>query len=405
VTRARATERDAARWVILVVLFVARTTMAYQFQSVASTAPLLAERLGIGYAEIGALIGLYMLPGIAVSLPGGLLTARFGDKSIAALGLALMAVGGVAMGVAGAADTVFAGRLASGVGAVLFNLVIMKMATDWFAGREIAVAMGAILASWPVGIGVGLLTQPALAEAFGPGAVFDAAAALTMLALVLIVACYRDPPESDPAALVAPKARLTRSEAAAIVIAGLLWGAFNVGLVVFFSFTPPLLVERGLTLVAAASATSLGLWASALSLPLGGLVVTRLGRPDLSIVAFSIATGAAMALLPVLGAAAVPSILFGLFIGPPAAAIMTLPARALAPAHRATGLGVFYTVYYATMAGGPALAGWLRDASGTAAAATLYGALLFLVSPLLLALFLAVLPRGPVGVTSPRRAS
>jgi MFS family permease len=345
-----------------------------------------------------------MLPGIAVSLPGGLLTARFGDKSIAALGLALMAVGGLAMGIADAADIVFAGRLASGVGAVFFNLVIMKMATDWFAGREIAIAMGAILASWPVGIGVGLLTQPAIAEAFGPGAVFDAAAALAMVALALIAACYRDPPGGD-AAVAMPKARLTRGEAAPTVIAGLLWGAFNVGLVVFFSFAPPLLVERGMTLVQAASATSLGLWASAVSLPLGGLVVTRLGRPDLSIVVFSIATGVALALLPVLGVAAVPSFLFGLCLGPPGAAIMTLPARALAPAHRATGLGLFYTVYYATMAVGPALAGWLRDAWGSAAAATLYGALLFLASPLLLALFLAVLPRSRGEVTSPRPAS
>src|SRR5690242_1018594 len=118
--------RVETRWRILVLLVVARLAMGYQFQTVASTAPFLAERLGLGYAEIGSLIGIFMLPGIVVSLPGGWLTARFGDRRICAAGLALMAAGGLLMAAAGGPELLFAGRVVCGAGGVLFNLVLTK---------------------------------------------------------------------------------------------------------------------------------------------------------------------------------------------------------------------------------------------------------------------------------------
>src|SRR5882724_12715853 len=68
------------RWLVLAVLFLARTAMALQFQTVASTAPFLIDALAIDFAALGILIGLYMLPGIVIALPGGMLGQRFGAK-------------------------------------------------------------------------------------------------------------------------------------------------------------------------------------------------------------------------------------------------------------------------------------------------------------------------------------
>ena len=86
------------RWLILAVLFVARTAMGFQYQTVASTAPLLLRELHVGFAEIGTLIGLYHISGVFLSLPGGLIIRRIGDKNLCAIGLALMAGGGCVMG-------------------------------------------------------------------------------------------------------------------------------------------------------------------------------------------------------------------------------------------------------------------------------------------------------------------
>jgi predicted MFS family arabinose efflux permease len=387
---ASAGEPEHRRWVILAALVLARTAMGFQFQTIASTAPFLRRDLGIGYAEIGTLIGLYMLPGVAIALPGGLLGRRFGDRTVCAGGLALMILGGALVGASQGYPLAVAGRLTSGVGAVLFSLVITKMVTDWFSGREIVTAMGAMLASWPFGIALALVSQGALARALGWPAVMFLAAGFCTAALALVVGFYRPPPAAPVRAASsapAPALSLPRREALPTAVAGLIWGLFNVGFVLFFSFAPPLLVEHGRPPVEAGALVSLGLWISMPALPLGGYLAERLGRPDGAVAVCCAALAAVLALLTVLPLPALPCALLGLLIGPPAGAIMALPARALTAANRAVGLGLFYTCYYAAMAAGPALAGVLRDAWSTAAAALLFGAALFLTILPLLALF------------------
>lgn len=86
------------RWVILAVLFLARSAMGFQFQSVAALSTFLIPDLGIDYTRLGLLIGFYLLPGIVIAYPGGLLGQRFGDKRVVLVGLTLMVLGGVLTG-------------------------------------------------------------------------------------------------------------------------------------------------------------------------------------------------------------------------------------------------------------------------------------------------------------------
>jgi MFS family permease len=72
---------------------------------------------------------------------------------------------------------------------------------------------------------------------------------------------------------------------------------------------------------------------------------------------------------------------------------MTLPARALSPETRATGLGLFWTVYYAGMALLPPVAGWAADATGSGAAAALcVGAGFLFAAVVCIGVYRAVLP-------------
>jgi predicted MFS family arabinose efflux permease len=260
--------------------------------------------------------------------------------------------------------------------------------------------MGVILASWPFGIAVALLSQGELAETAGWRVVMFAAAALCAAALALVLGVYRPPGvvrgrTASASPVSGATIALPAREALPVVVAGLIWGIFNVGLVLFFSFVTPLMLERGHSPLEAGALTSTGLWISMLSVPLCGFAVERGGCPDRAIVLFSIAAGIVLALLPVLSGTVVLCALFGLLIGPPAGAIMALPARALSASGRAVGLGVFYTCYYGVMAAGPAIAGLLRDAFGTAAAALYFGGGLFLaVAPLLAAFHALRSPRA-----------
>jgi predicted MFS family arabinose efflux permease len=114
------------RWFILAVLFLARTAMGFQFQSGAALSSSVIADFSIDYTQLGLLIGFYLLPGIVIAYPGGLLGQYFGDKRIAVIGMALMVAGGLSTAT-GEYPVVLVGRLISGVGAVLLNVLLTKM--------------------------------------------------------------------------------------------------------------------------------------------------------------------------------------------------------------------------------------------------------------------------------------
>jgi MFS family permease len=233
------------RWVILAVLFVVRLTMAFQFQSVAAVAPLLGSEFRVSLADIGILIGLYFTPGLAMALPGGAIGRRFGDKATVLGALILMLIGTLVMALSDSWTGQITGRLIGGAGGVLLNVQMTKMVADWFAGREIATAMAIFVNSWPAGIALSLLMLPLIGTAYSVGAVYLAVAALIGFGLVLLA------------------------------------------------------IERGWSIAAAGSIISIVLWVTVGSVPLGGFLADRCGRPELILVggciAFANAAGDATA--------------------------------------------------------------------------------------------------------------
>src|SRR6059036_1748172 len=352
--------RVDSRWVALALIFVTRTSMGVQFQSIASVGPLLVADLGLSYAQVGTLIGLYLLPGVALSLPGGLIGQRFGDRRAVVCGLAAMVVGGLLTawsdGFVGAA----AGRLLSGGGAVLMNILLIKMTADWFAGREMATAMAAVLTAWPVGLGLAAATFGALATATSWRISLVVAAATAALGLVLMAAVFREVPERAAYARSALGAR----DLGLTVTSGAAWGVFFASLAAVIAFGPPMLVARGASLGQAGFEVSLAIWVTILSVPLGGVLSDRVGRPDVFIVAGTVAAGALLFALPTIPGAALGLLLVGVAIGALPGPLTSLLPRALAPERLATGLGVSYTAYYLVMAVVQPLAGWLRDVTG-----------------------------------------
>ena len=375
------------RFVILLVLFLARTAVAVQFQTVASSGASLISALAIDYASLGFLIGLYMLPGIAISLPGGVLGQRFGAKHVALAGLALMVVGGVIMALATSYLTVAIGRVVGGTGAVLFNVLVTKMIADWFAGREIVLAMGALVSSWPFGLALGLVGFGPVVAAGGFAPVMYIGAVASLIAFALVATFYRDPPDLPAGSTARLSLDLTRREWTLVIIAGALWGFFNVSYIVMISFMPELLTQRGLAPAEAGLIVSLLGWSLIPSIPLWSIVAERIKLPNLLMqVSFVIVT-AALVVLALTGATFIPFALIIVLNGASPGLMMALPAQVLRPQSRASGMGVFFTVYYAAMALLPGGAGWARDFSGSAAAPTLFAAVMMALCAVTLLLF------------------
>jgi MFS family permease len=382
------------RWGILAVLFVVRLTMAFQFQSVASVAPLLGREFGVGLADIGILIGLYFTPGIALALPGGATGQRFGDKKTVLAALLLMLIGGLAMALSPSWNVQIAGRLLAGGGAVLMNVLLTKMMADWFTGKEIATAMAIFVNSWPMGIALSLLALPLIGTTYGVGAVHLAVAALIGLAILLLAAAYQAPSNSVSAAKTS--ARLDRNALMAVVAAGLMWGLYNVGFAVIFSFGPSMLVERGWSIGAAGGTVSVGLWLGIISVAAGGFLADRTGRPGAILVAGCTVLAMLMLILSHSDAVILTIIGLGLLGGLPAGPMMSLPARVLRPETRAIGMGLFYTIFYAAMMVGPVIGGACAKWTGSAGAAFDFGAVAVVACPLLLFVF------NRIAATTPR---
>jgi MFS family permease len=366
------------RWSVLALLFAVRTAMAFQFQSVAALAPMLRSEFGFGPAEIGLLIRLYLAPGVALALPGGAIGERYGDKRVVIAGLALMICGGLIMAFAHAWHLQILGRLFAGTGGVLLNVLMSKMVTDWFAGKEIATAMGIFVNSWPFGIALALVALPPVATGGGLSSAVLLTTALVIIAMIAFAALYRAPPAA-PAAVSTSGAKPGGATLLAVIVAGLIWGLFNASIGMIFSFGPSMLAERGWSVAGASGATSVVLWLVAVSVPLGGFLADRTGW-DRTVLLGGVLAFAAMLLIAARVDAVLPAfIALGLVCGIPAGPIMSLPTRVLPPEIRAIGMGVFYTLFYLAVVLGPWIGGYAATIAGNSRITFDLGAAMLLV--------------------------
>jgi predicted MFS family arabinose efflux permease len=257
------------RWAILAVLFVARTGLGLQFQTVGSVSEEIAADLGLNFTPVGTLIGLFMLPGLILSLPAGYVGRFASDRAVVCFGLGCLALGGVLVALGTGFAMAATGRLMCGAGFVFSTVFFSKMIVDWFGGKEIATAMGVLVMSWPLAIAVGQIAHGWLAKTFNWQMAFWASSAFCMLGLLLVLLFYRAPPDAPPAAS-GQDSRPSGREFFLVSLASIVWAALNAAYIVYLSFAPPVLQQSGLSALEAAAVASLASWAMLVSIPLAG---------------------------------------------------------------------------------------------------------------------------------------
>jgi MFS family permease len=383
----------SSRWIALALIFVTRTSMGIQFQSIGSVAPLLVADIGMTYAQLGMLIGLYLLPGVVLALPGAVIGQRIGDRRALMLSLAVMLVGGLVTAWSAGFGGAAAGRLLAGGGGVLMNILLVKITADWFDGREMATAMAVMLTAWPVGLGLATATLGGLALATSWRTALVVASGAAAVGFVLVAVALRDAPAR---ATTGARASLPARDLGLALTSGVAWGAFNASLVAVIAFGPAMLVARGVSLAQAGFEVSLAIWVTILSVPLGGVLSDRLRRTDAFIVTGSVGAAALLLALPTIPGAALGLVLVGVLIGGAAGPLTSLLPRALAPERLATGLGLSYTAYYIVMAIAQPVAGRLRDVTGDPATPIHFAAAAMAVTVLALVAFRLIAHRTRV---------
>lgn len=348
------------KWRILALLFAVRAGLGFQFQALGSVGDDLVAAFGLSYADVGTLVGLFMLPGIVLALPAGFCGRYLSDRGLSCIGMLVLALGGMACGVADKPWLIGLGRVLSGAGFLVSTLYFTKMTVDWFSGREIATAMSVLVMSWPFGIALGQIGHEWIALLYGWRWPFFAAAAYCLLGAAALFTWYRTP-EQMVAPSVAATALLSRHELHLTIVAALSWGAFNAAYIVYLTFGPLVLVAHGLGTIEAATTISIGSWLMILSGAICGQIADRTRRPDLILAVCMIGAMGALALLNVSGAGVAASLVLGLVGMAPAGVIMALTGEAMRPEKRAFGMGIFLSVYFLINTAAPPLAGWIYD--------------------------------------------
>ncbi len=355
-------QSDRSRWFLLAMLFVCRTGLGFQFQTLGSVSNQLVSELGFSFTEIGTLIGLFMLPGLVVALPCGYATRFLSDRVLVGLGLLALGIGGGMAAIADGFGLIAAGRIACGIGFVVSTISFAKMVADWFVGKELATAMGILVMSWPFGIAMGQIGHEWLAATFDWRTAFMVAAAYCVVGAALVLLMYR-PPTQQSHSQRSPAIGLPRSELALTLIASLVWALFNAGYIVYLSFAPRMLMSNGYSPVQAAAVISLASWVMIVSGAVCGQIADRTGKPDLVLYLCTLVAMGSLLLLPHSSLAIALSLAFGLLGMAPAGVIMALTGEVMSPDHRAFGMGVFFSSYFIVVAPAPAIAGWLYDHS------------------------------------------
>jgi MFS family permease len=332
------------------------------FSALTPLLPHYVAAAGLSKAAAGVLIAAYPAGTLIGSLPSGALVARFGDRTVAVLGLALMGGSTFAFGWSASPGLLDAARFVQGIGgACTWTAALSWLATtapESRRGELLGTALGAAVVGALFGPAVG-----AVASAVGAGTAFSAASVADVFLIVVAFTVPSPRPQAPQplrAALPALRDRRVMLGCWLMALAGIAFGMVDV--------LAPLRLSRLGVSAAVIAVTFLGaaLLESGLA-PLAGRLSDRLGaaRP----VMVSLALGTAVALV-VPQVTAGPWLIGVLIAGLPWYGALYAPASALvASGAERLGLnqGIAFAVSNLAWAAGQSVA---ASASGALAQAT-----------------------------------
>lgn len=187
------------RWVVLGSFMFVNLMIQMLWISYAPITSLASEYYGVSDLAIGVLSMTFMIAFIPLAMPAAWVTDARGFRPAIGLGVILMAVFGIARGLAGTDYTLV---LLSTIGLAAAQPFLMvtwtKVPANWFAPRERATAVGLLTLASMSGIAVGMAVTPILADAMPIARVQLVYGALAVVAAIAFLALARERPATPP---------------------------------------------------------------------------------------------------------------------------------------------------------------------------------------------------------------
>jgi predicted MFS family arabinose efflux permease len=369
------TEVEARRWLVLASAMVSFLAVGMTFFAIPPLIPTLRAAFSLSNLSIGLLMGGIAVPAIVLSIPLGAALDRWPPRAAGVAGLAVMLVSAAAFAVAPSYGWLLASRLLFGVGGLVMNLLLARLISAAFAGRELALAMGLFTAVYPASMIVLFSFHPWLEATFGWRMEMGLLALLVLAAIPLHAVAV---PRHVPVAPEKPGVDRAGALPASLVALGVAWMLYWVVFAAVPTFGPEWAGGGASGLLA----TSVITWVAMLGAPFAGAAIDRAGRPQLwcaagiGVMAMTLAL-MAVGRLPAI--AAMASLGLVAAVVPPA--FYSLPARLVAAERVGFAFGFITALSNLGAVIGPTLGGAVRDATlawaaawGTLAGVALAGA-------------------------------
>ncbi|MGD1254248.1 MFS transporter [Mycobacterium seoulense] len=182
-----------ARWSIMGISLVATASSFLFINGVAFLIPSLQTARGIPLDEAGLLSSMPSWGMVVTLVLWGYVLDRMGERVVMAAGLALTAVAAYAAATAHSMVLMAVYLFLGGMAAASCNTASGRLVSAWFPPQQRGVAMGVRQTAQPLGIALGALVIPELAE-HGPGAGLKFAALACAFGAVASAVGIVDPP-------------------------------------------------------------------------------------------------------------------------------------------------------------------------------------------------------------------
>lgn len=182
------------RWSMLVIALTATTCANVFINGAAFLIPTLHTERGLDLARAGTLSAMPSLGMVTTLILWGYVVDRFGERLVLTLGSALTAAAAFAAASVQSLVAVGAFLLIGGMAAASSNSASGRLVVGWFPPEQRGLVMGIRQTATPLGVGLGALIIPRLAESHGVATALLFPAIVCALAAVMCLAGVIDPP-------------------------------------------------------------------------------------------------------------------------------------------------------------------------------------------------------------------
>jgi MFS family permease len=184
----------ARRWSLLAIALSSTLFANVFINGAAFLIPTLHDRRGLDLAQAGLLSAMPSIGMVFTLIAWGYAVDRLGERLVLALGSALTAAAAFAAAAAGSLLITGVFLLLGGMAAASSNSASGRLVIGWFPPERRGLAMGIRQTAQPLGVGLGALVIPRLAQSHGIGAALLFPAIVCAVSAVVSAVGVLDPP-------------------------------------------------------------------------------------------------------------------------------------------------------------------------------------------------------------------